>query len=117
MGNHHQMMMFNIFIHNLEVNMKSVLTSFGLTRIHGEVGTLARGGRGGYWGAETMPSTDGIPTSWPRGAEGSQALQGMGDHGARGAHHGLGPPQAAHESRSCGRGRLQEAVRGPPQAL
>lgn len=47
MGNHHQMMMFNIFIHNLEVNMKSVLISVGMTRISGEVGTLARGGCGG----------------------------------------------------------------------
>lgn len=50
MGNHHQMMMFNVFIHNLEVNMKSVLIRFGMTRISREVGTLTRGAAGAMRG-------------------------------------------------------------------
>lgn len=37
------MMMFNMFIHDLEVNIKSALIGFGMTRISGKVGTLTGG--------------------------------------------------------------------------
>lgn len=36
-------MMFNMFIHDLEVNIKSVLIGFGMTRNSGKVGRLPRG--------------------------------------------------------------------------
>lgn len=61
------MMMFNMFIHDLEVNIKSVLIRFGMTRISGKVGTLTRGSCGELM----MPCTSSLPTQLPRGAEGS----------------------------------------------
>lgn len=66
MGNHHRMKIFNIFIHDLEVNMKSLPTRLAMTRT-GEVKPATSGGRLGHCPVHQPLGG----TSWGPGAPGS----------------------------------------------
>lgn len=113
------MMMFNIFIHDLEVNMKSVLIRFGMTRISREVGTLTRGSCGGCGRlrrcpAQTAsqprchgeprwpsPTRDGCsPWSWPPKQRMNPARSARAGCRA-GAGRSQGPRQASYMVRLC----------------
>lgn len=93
MGNHHQMMMFNVFIHNLEVNMKSVLIRFGMTRISREVGTLTRGGCRGYEGLRRCPTQRASRPCCHGEPRAAKPREGWVNVGSWGGHHGFGPPK------------------------
>ena len=63
-----------------------------------------------------MPHTNSFPTLLPWGAEGGQALRGLGEHGVPGGHHGFVPPSMAQVSLFQPEGGAGGSWGPPPQA-
>lgn len=84
MGNHHRMKIFNISIHDLEVNMKSLLTRLAMTRT-GEL-KLATGG--GWDAALCTNPLEAAPGGW--GAPGSPGRGALSSTRALPGWHGVG---------------------------
>lgn len=104
MGNHHRMKIFNISIHDLEVNMKSLLTRLAMTR----TGELKQATGGGWDAALCTNPLEAAPGGW--GAPGSPGRGALSSTRALPGWCGFGRHRPAP---SCAGQGLQGAAAWP----